>query len=76
MLSRAARIVQKADVLMVVGTSLQVYPAASLLQHVPIGCQVIVVDPNAPHISGTDVITIKEKAGVAVPRLVKEWEGR
>jgi len=76
MLSRAARIVQKADVLMVVGTSLQVYPAASLLQHVPIGCQVIVVDPNATHISGTDVITIKEKAGVAVPRLVKEWEGR
>jgi len=75
MLERAARIVQKADVLLVVGTSLQVYPAAGLVQYAPKGCKIIVIDPNAPHISGMDVVTIKEKAGVALPRLVEEWMG-
>lgn len=73
MLSQAARMVQKADVLLVVGTSLQVYPAAGLVQHTSAGCQIILIDPNAPRINGLDVMTIKEKAGVALPRLVREW---
>ncbi len=37
--------VRKADFLVVVGTSLEVYPAASLLHYCPVNCHVFVVDP-------------------------------
>lgn len=44
--------VSNADALVVVGTSLQVYPAASLVDYVPPQCLVYVVDPDAHAISG------------------------
>lgn len=37
---------QKADVFVVVGTSLAVYPAASLLHYVPVGTPIYVIDPK------------------------------
>jgi len=45
-LENAVRIVQKADYLIVIGTSLQVYPAASLLYYAPMDCKVYYIDPN------------------------------
>ena len=44
----AVREVSCADILLIVGTSLQVYPAASLLWYVPKGCTVYVIDPARP----------------------------
>ena len=44
-LERAAEEVQKADLLLIIGTSLQVYPAAGLVQYAKFGVPVIVVDP-------------------------------
>ena len=38
--------VQQADICLVIGTSLQVYPAAGLIHYVSDQCQVYVVDPN------------------------------
>lgn len=61
-----------ADIFIVVGTSLQVYPAAGLLQYVPYEAQKFVVDPklpNIPHlpylqsfeeIASTGLVKIKE----------------
>lgn len=37
---------QKADVFVIIGTSLNVYPAASLLQYVPQSAQVYLIDPK------------------------------
>jgi NAD-dependent deacetylase len=48
MLEPAIDLVATADVLIVVGTSLQVYPAASLVNYAQVGVPVYVVDPNLP----------------------------
>ncbi|CAM3488821.1 NAD-dependent deacylase [Elizabethkingia occulta] len=45
-MENAASIASTADILLVIGTSLQVYPAASLLHYVPTGCEIFVIDPH------------------------------
>ena len=44
-IERAAEICGKADVFLIIGTSLNVYPAAGLIQYVPEGCPVYLIDP-------------------------------
>jgi NAD-dependent deacetylase len=67
----AAEISEKADIYLVIGTSLNVYPAAGLLNYVYPDRLKYIVDPNdvtANHIR--NLYHIKEKAGVGVPALV------
>ena len=45
-LEKAANLVSVADVLLIVGTSLQVYPAASLYHYAPEGCKIVLIDPD------------------------------
>jgi NAD-dependent deacetylase len=72
MMGVAARIVDSADILLVVGTSLNVYPAASLVDFVSPGLPIYVVDPGQPLIpENGNIRHIKEKAGAAMPQLVK-----
>lgn len=52
MFDRAARIAATADILIIVGTSLAVYPAASLVRYVPAEIPVYLVDPNQPDTAG------------------------
>jgi NAD-dependent deacetylase len=47
-MDEALEICQQADILIVVGTSLQVYPAAGLIHDVPGDCQRFIVDPEIP----------------------------
>lgn len=46
-LQKAAEIVLTADILVVVGTSLNVYPAAGLIHYAPGNCLRVVIDPQA-----------------------------
>ena len=70
MLGVGANLVSLADILLVVGTSLNVYPAAGLIHEAPPHCETYVVDPGQPALSGVrNVTVIKEKAGAALPRL-------
>ncbi len=46
-LNRAIRITTEADIFIVIGTSLVVYPAASLLSFAPKDCKCFLVDPKA-----------------------------
>ena len=63
----------QADVLIVVGTSLQVYPAAGLLYEVGPATPVYIIDPNTPDYSQRPTIhPIAEPASVGLPRLVQE----
>ena len=63
----AIEIVSKADVFAVIGTSLNVYPAAGLVNYVPKDTPLYIVDPNeAPQPHGRKVHFIQEKAGVGV----------
>ena len=64
--------VATADLLLVVGTSLNVYPAASLVQYAPAHAEVVVIDPAAPAVRHPRVRTFAEPATVGVPRLVAE----
>lgn len=71
MIEKAAQICQKADVFIVIGTSLQVYPAAGLIDLVPEYALKFIVDLNETSVS-RDVERIKEPASVGVPNLVHE----
>lgn len=71
MMGVAARIVDSADILLVVGTSLNVYPAASLVDFVSPEIPTYVVDPGQPLFpENGNIRHLKEKAGAAMPRLV------
>ena len=52
MFDRATRIAATADILIIVGTSLAVYPAASLVRYVRPKIPVYLVDPNLPDTTG------------------------
>ncbi len=51
LLSKAAELIQQANVVIVIGTSLQVYPAAGLIHSIPQSALKIVVDPQADKLS-------------------------
>lgn len=68
----AIEIVGEADVLMVIGTSLQVYPAASLIHYTKSDCEIFLIDPNAMEMAvNSRVSLIAENATIGVPKLVK-----
>jgi len=70
---RAATIVRQADILIVVGTSLVVYPAAGLVDYAPEDTPVFYVDPNAEQQAyRSNLTTIAEKAGIGLPKLVEQ----
>jgi len=63
----------KADIYIVIGTSLNVYPAAGLLNYVPHQVPKYLIDPNTKdNYYIRNLTVIKEKAGIAVPKLVEE----
>ncbi len=76
MIETAARICQQADVFILIGSSLAVYPAAGLVNYVPRHVPKYIVDPKIPQMSGNSTfIKIEEKASVGVPSLVTDLLG-
>ncbi len=45
-MDNASLIASQADIFVVIGTSMQVYPAAGLIHHVPEQCEIFVIDPH------------------------------
>ncbi|OGX86161.1 SIR2 family NAD-dependent protein deacylase [Hymenobacter glacialis] len=68
----AAEVAATADVLLVVGTSLQVYPAAGLLHYAPSDCRVYVIDPHQPAAGRQGVRYVVEPASTGVPKVLQE----
>ncbi|WLQ12958.1 Sir2 family NAD-dependent protein deacetylase [Hahella aquimaris] len=68
MLEAAADILATADALLVVGTSLQVYPAAGLVDCAPASCSITVIDPGE-HVKVKGATIIRKTACAGVP----EW---
>ncbi len=69
MMEKAMMVVEQADILMIVGTSMQVYPAAGLVHYARQDTPVYFIDPN-PSVSENDYPNLKiipEKATVGVP---------
>jgi NAD-dependent deacetylase len=73
MIVPAAQLSSKADIYIVIGTSLNVYPAAGLLNYVPHNVPKYLIDPKGNEVPGIRNLTvIKEKAGKGVTELVSK----
>ncbi len=72
MIEPAVALSQEADIFVVVGTSLAVYPAASLVYYAPPKTPIFVVDPKIPDMENTKNVTfIEEPASTGVETLKK-----
>ena len=73
MLDTAIKLTHKADLFIVIGSSLQVYPAASLIEYAPEDSDKYLIDPNAiklRHINNLHII--RERATIGVPQLINK----
>lgn len=68
-MEEAVEIASQADIFVVVGTSLNVYPAAGLIHYTKENVPIYVIDPERPPVSFKDVTFIEEKAGRGVEKL-------
>ena len=77
LLEKAAEITQAANILIIIGTSMQVYPAASLIHYVSRNTPIFFIDPK-PNINPTNFkgLTIIQASAVnGVPVLVSDLIG-
>lgn len=73
MMDTAVALTEIADIIVIVGTSMVVYPAAGLVHHAPHGTPIYVVDPNKPPVHGIkDVRFIEEPATTGMEVLKQE----
>ncbi len=74
MIEPATALVEKADLLIVVGTSLAVYPAASLVHYTRPEVPIILVDPGKPdtRLIRNPLTHIQARSAEGLPRLVEE----
>ena len=72
LLDTAIKLTAKADYVIIVGTSMQVYPAASLINYAKREAQIFFIDPNPSIESQKNLQVIAEKASVGVPTLVEK----
>ena len=75
MIELAADITSMADVFVVMGTSLQVYPAAGLLHYTQAGIPTFVVDKKLPAVSGlSNLVQIEAPATVGIVQLTQQLQ--
>lgn len=67
----ATDLVRQADIFVIIGTSLAVYPAAGLLSYAPEGIPVYVIDPVTPHTGNRKIIPITKTSSEGVKELLE-----
>ena len=73
MIEKAAQITSQADILIIIGTSLAVYPAAGLIHYAQDNIPKYLVDPKTPHgVHLSNIKFIQQTAQNGVPALVEE----
>lgn len=72
MVCAAIEIVQNADILIIIGTSLQVYPAAGLIEYAGLGVPRYYIDPKASENPYYSFEVIEENATIGTPLLVQK----
>ena len=71
MLNKAIKIIEETDILVIIGTSMQVYPAASLINYVKQNIPIYFIDPK-PSISGNkfnNLTIISDIASIGTEKL-------
>ena len=72
MIEKAIEYCESADIFLIIGTSLNVYPAAGLLNYVPADVPVYLIDPNeVPIASGRKVHVIQKGASEGMKELMQ-----
>ena len=61
------------DLFIIIGTSLNVYPAAGLLNYVPVSVPVFLIDPNEVNITRNGVTVIRQGASEGMRTLIDEY---
>jgi len=69
MMTPAARKVSEADILLIIGTSLNVYPAAGLFRYVQPGTPIFLIDPKPIRLDYNKFTQIQEPATVGMEKL-------
>ena len=72
MFPKAVDLIEKADIVLIVGTSMQVYPAAALLDYVEFNIPIYFIDPNPAPLSRSSTYVISQKATKGIPDLVNK----
>ena len=72
-MSEAIEIAKSADIFVVIGTSLQVYPAAELIDYTSSSCETYIIDPEVISLQKKENrYFIQEKATIGLPKLVQK----
>lgn len=74
MIEHAIDVCMSADVLVIIGTSMQVYPAASLMHYVPQNTPTYFIDPKPAINSKHNLTVIAETATLGVKTFIKHLE--
>lgn len=72
MIEPAAELVSQADIFLVIGTSLLVYPAAGLIDFTKPGIPKFLIDPNIPNTPVKHTELIEATAAIGTPQLAKK----
>ncbi|MGK0252888.1 MAG: NAD-dependent deacetylase [Mariniflexile sp.] len=71
MIEKAVEICETADILIIIGTSMQVYPAAGLMHYVPENSPIYFIDPKPAMESKNNLTVIAENATVGIKKVLK-----
>lgn len=74
-IERAIEAVEKADVFVIIGTSMNVYPAAGLLNYVPYGAEVYLIDPKPVDVHTSRPVRVIQKGASEGVAKLKELLG-
>lgn len=72
LMEQAIEITQQADIVMIVGTSMQVYPAAGLVSYAAPNTPIYFIDPNPSIQRKPNLKIIPEKATIGVPMAIND----
>lgn len=75
MIEEAVKVVQKADILIIIGTSLNVYPAAGLIDFAPSGTPIYLIDPKDVATKRREVIHLQKGASEGMKEIVEILKG-
>lgn len=73
LIEKAVQVCETADTLIIIGTSMQVYPAAGLMHYVPENTPIYFIDPKPNMASTKNLTVIAETATVGMEQLMEAF---
>lgn len=73
MMTKAINICQKADILVIIGTSMQVYPAAGLMHYIPENKPIYFIDPKPIFYGDDNLKVIAKTATIGVKEMIETF---